>query len=120
MTVTVYHNPRCSKSRETIQLLTSQQIEFDTRLYLQDIPNVDELKNLVKLLGFQSAKELMRQKESIYKILELADVFDDTTLLNTMHENPKLIERPIVVIDNQAAQIGRPPEAVMSLFKENT
>lgn len=116
MTVTVYHNPRCSKSRETVQLLTNQGIDFDIRLYLQDIPSVAELENLVKLLGFQSARELMRQKESVYKELKLADTSDETVLFNAMQENPKLIERPIVVLNNQAAKIGRPPESVMALF----
>lgn len=118
MIVTVYHNPRCSKSRETIKLLEAQHVDFNTRLYLQEIPTISELKNLVILLGFQSVRELMRTKESIYKELRLAEVHDEAALLAALHENPKLIERPIVVTDN-AAKIGRPPESVLTLLSEN-
>lgn len=121
MTVTVYHNPRCSKSRETVKLLEDQQIAFETRLYLTDTPDVETLKKLVDLLGFSSARELMRTKETIYKELKLSDVSDENALFAAMVENPKLIERPIVVAEadnHSAAKIGRPPESVLALFGE--
>lgn len=117
MKVTVYHNPRCSKSRATVKLLENAQIKFDIRLYLQDIPSIEEIKNLVGLLGFSSARELMRRKEAVYKDLQLATVDDETTLLSALHQYPKLIERPIVVVDERVAKIGRPPESVLDLFK---
>lgn len=116
MTVTVYHNPRCSKSRETIKLLETQEINFQIRLYLQDIPTADELKQVIALLGFSSARELMRTKEACYKELNLKEVNDDDMLIEAMVANPKLIERPIVIVDNKQAKIGRPPESVLTLF----
>lgn len=111
----VYHNPRCSKSRETVKLLESKRIDFDTRLYLQDVPSITKLKEILGLLGFSSARELMRTKEAIYKSLNLAAENDETALLQAMIDNPKLIERPIV-ITTDAAKIGRPPESVLVLF----
>lgn len=116
MTVIVYHNPRCSKSRETVKLLEERDIAFETRLYLQNVPGKDELKQLLSLLGFSSPKELIRNKEEVYKVLKLEEVTDDNALLTAMIENPKLIERPIVVVDEQRAKIGRPPESVLALF----
>ncbi|MGY0399912.1 MAG: arsenate reductase (glutaredoxin) [Ostreibacterium sp.] len=114
--ITVYHNPCCSKSRETLQLLTDKAIDFETRYYLQTVPSKAELKHLLSLLGFASARELMRTKESIYQALDLGKVSDEETLLDAMIENPKLIERPIVVVDDKVAKIGRPPESVLTLF----
>lgn len=113
----VYHNPRCSKSRETIKLLADKNIDVEIRLYLQDVPSSDELKSLLSLLGFSSARALMRTKESIYKDLNLAAENDEAALLAAMVENPKLIERPIVIVEN-AAKIGRPPESVLALFND--
>ncbi len=117
MSVIVYHNPRCSKSRETVKLLEENHIDFTTRLYLQDTPRQAEIKQLIKLLGFSSARELMRTSESIYKELKLRDETDENLLIKAMEENPKLIERPIVIVDDKAAKIGRPPESVLSLFE---
>ncbi|PIE45021.1 MAG: arsenate reductase (glutaredoxin) [Gammaproteobacteria bacterium] len=116
MTVTVYHNPRCSKSRETVKLLEDRDISFESRLYLQNIPDKEELQQIISLLGFSSARQLMRTKESIYKTLALAEENDEDALLNAMVENPKLIERPIVIVDDKRAKIGRPPESVLTLF----
>lgn len=116
MNITVYHNPRCSKSRETIKLLESQQLDFQTRLYLQDVPSQAEIKQLLILLGFSFARELMRDKEDCYKTLNLAMENDEEKLIQAMHNHPVLIERPIVVVDNVAAKIGRPPQAVLALF----
>ena len=110
--VTIYHNPRCSKSRETLALLEQHGVTPDVVLYLETPPSVDQLKKLLKELGFSSARELMRKKEDLYKALKLADEsLSEAQLLQAMVDNPKLIERPIVVKGTQA-RIGRPPEQV--------
>lgn len=111
----IYHNPRCSKSRETLALLESKNIATEQILYLQDAPSTEEISELIKLLGFHSARELMRTKEDLYKELNLKDETNEQTLIEAMSENPKLIERPIV-IHNGKAKIGRPPESVLELF----
>ena len=113
--VTIYHNPRCSKSRQTLQLLEQHGVEPQVVEYLKTPPSVTELKTLVKQLGFISARELMRCKEDAYKAQKLADVTDENALLEAMTNEPKLIERPIVVVGEQA-RLGRPPEAVLELL----
>ncbi|AWY00655.1 arsenate reductase (glutaredoxin) [Marinomonas primoryensis] len=112
---TIYHNPRCSKSRQTLQLLEENDIHPDIRLYLQDTPSIEELQTLLVQLQV-SPLELMRTKEDIYKELGLNKESSDEERLQAMHGNPKLIERPIV-IHNDKAIIGRPPESVLALFK---
>jgi|SRR5690554_2439660 len=113
--VTIYHNPRCSKSRQTLQLLEQHGIEPTVVEYLKTPPSVTELKTLVKRLGFNSARELMRSKEDAYKALNLGDETNESALLQAMIDEPKLIERPIVVVGEQA-RLGRPPEAVLELL----
>ena len=112
---TIYHNPRCSKSRQTLQLLEDNSITPEIILYLQTPPTKSELQNLLGMLDMSSARELMRTKEDLYKSLNLSEVADENTLLDAMIENPKLIERPIVVHEGKA-RIGRPPESVLELF----
>lgn len=116
--VTIYHNPRCSKSRETLSLLQSRGIDPQVVLYLDTPPDADtlrELLQLLQLLGMVSPRELMRQKEDLYKSLNLADqALSDAALIQAMVDNPKLIERPIVVSRGQA-RIGRPPEQVLEI-----
>ena len=113
--VSIYHNPRCSKSRETLALLQEKGIEPEVVLYLETPPDVQTLKTLLKQLGMSSARALMRHKEDLYKQLNLADTqLSEAQLLQAMVENPKLIERPIV-INGQQARIGRPPEAVLEI-----
>ncbi len=115
--VKIYHNPRCSKSRETLSLLQSNGIEPDVVLYLETPPDADAIKALLQMLGMGSARELMRQKEELYKSLNLADShLSEAALIQAMVENPKLIERPIVVA-NGKARIGRPPEQVLDIVK---
>ncbi len=114
--VTIYHNPRCSKSRETLHLLEEMHITPDVIHYLDTPPSVAELKALLKALDFDDARKLMRTKEEIYKTLKLADESSQEALIQAMHNNPKLIERPIVVVGNKA-RLGRPPEQVTTLFK---
>ena len=117
MTTSIYHNPRCSKSRQTLQLLQDNNIEVTVIEYLKQIPDTNEIKTLLKQLGMDSAQQLMRKGEAIYKQLNLKDsAHSEEQLINAMIENPKLIERPIVVHGN-AAKIGRPPEQVLALFK---
>jgi len=116
MPATIYHNPRCSKSRQTLQLLNDNNIDVEIVEYLKNIPTADTIKTLLKQLGMDSAQQLMRNKEAIYKELNLKnpDLSEDQ-LIDAMIANPKLIERPIV-INNDQAKIGRPPEQVLELF----
>ncbi len=114
--VRIYHNPRCSKSRETLQLLEAQGIQPEVVLYLETPPDAEELRTLLKQLGI-SARDLLRTGEDTYKTLHLDNpALTDDDLLTAMSEHPKLIQRPIVVKDGQAA-LGRPPEAVLDLFR---
>lgn len=114
--VTIYHNPRCSKSRETLALLQEHNITPDVVLYLDTPPDTETLAQLIKQLGFTSARELMRTKEEIYQQLGLSDAaLTDAQLIQAMINNPKLIERPIVVAQGQA-RIGRPPEQVLEIL----
>ncbi|MEQ9886951.1 arsenate reductase (glutaredoxin) [Pectobacterium zantedeschiae] len=114
--VTIYHNPRCSKSRETLALLQDHNITPDVVLYLDTPPDTATLAQLIQQLGFSSARELMRTKEEIYQQLGLSDTtLTEAQLIQAMIENPKLIERPIVVAQGQA-RIGRPPEQVLEIL----
>ncbi|MCR6651065.1 MAG: arsenate reductase (glutaredoxin) [Cellvibrionaceae bacterium] len=114
--ITIYHNPRCSKSRETLSLLQSRGIAPEIVLYLQDPPDAATLKTLLKALGIKP-RELLRTKEDEYKSLGLADgALSDAELIRIMSAHPKLIERPIVVKGKQAV-LGRPPEAVLQLLR---
>jgi len=114
MSVVIIHNPRCSKSRQTLALLEDKGIEPEIIKYLDTPLSVDELKTLYAQLGLDSVRAMMRTKEDIYKELKLADASDDA-LFTAMAENPKLIERPIVVNNNQA-RLGRPPEQVLEIL----
>lgn len=114
--VKIYHNPRCSKSRNTLSLLTSNGVEPEVVLYLDTPPDAQTLRQLLRMLGMGSARELMRQKEDLYKSLNLDDNrLTEAELVQAMVENPKLIERPIVVANGQA-RIGRPPEDVLEIL----
>lgn len=115
-TVTIYHNPRCSKSRETLSLLKSNGVEPQVVLYLETPPDAATLRDLVRMLNLTSARDLMRQKEDLYRTLNLADKgLTEEALIQAMVEDPKLIERPIVVKRGQA-RIGRPPEQVLEIL----
>lgn len=112
---TIYHNPRCSKSRETLALLEEHGIEPEIILYLETPPSVETLTEILEKLDAESAHQIIRDKESIYKELDLDELMSDEELLPLMNEYPKLIERPIVVKGDKAV-IGRPPENVMTLI----
>jgi arsenate reductase (glutaredoxin) len=109
----IYHNPRCRKSRETLELLHSKGIQPDIILYLENPPSKSELESIITALGISSAQLIRRKEKKFdqYKKLEL----DDAKAIELMTKMPKLIERPILLHDGKAA-IGRPPEAVLSLF----
>lgn len=114
MSVSIYHNPRCSKSRQTLQLLTDKGITPQIIEYLKTPPSYEELDNILNLLGIEP-RELMRKAESVYKELNLSDTsLDRKVLIQAMVENPILIERPIVLANGKAA-IGRPPESVLTI-----
>lgn len=114
--VTIYHNPRCSKSRETLALLQEQGIEPQIIQYIDTPPDAATLKTLLKELGFSSARQLMRHKEDLYKELNLADEsLTEDQLIDAMVNHPKLIERPIVV-KGKKARIGRPPEQILAIL----
>lgn len=110
----LYHNPRCSKSREALALLQTQGCTPDVILYLETPPNAKQLKELLAKLGI-SARQLLRKTEDAYKELNLADEkLSEAALIKAMIANPKLIERPIF-INGDKAVIGRPPETVLSI-----
>ena len=114
-TVKIYHNPRCSKSRDTLSLLKANGIYPEVVLYLETPPDAATLRQLLKMLGMASARELMRQKEDLYKSLDLANPqLSEDALIQAMIDNPKLIERPIVVSHGEARS-GRPPEQVLEI-----
>ncbi len=113
--VTIWHNPRCSKSRQTLALLQERGVEPEVRLYLQDPPSEDELRQALALLGMSSAADLVRRGEAEYRAAELSSDSDEDVLIAAMAEHPKLIERP-VVFNGKRAVLGRPPEAVLALF----
>ena len=115
MKVTILHNPRCSKSRNSLALLKEQGIEPDVRLYLENPPTEDELTSILEMLAI-SAKDLLRRGEPEYKELGLGNQnLSEQQLIQLMIEHPKLIERPIVIAGGKAV-IGRPPEQVLNLL----
>ena len=115
MSVTIYHNPRCSKSRQTLALLEEQGIQPEIIHYLETPPNVSTIKTLLQQLQL-SPRELMRKGEAQYKDNNLNNnALSDSELVNMMVSFPKLIERPIVVSKGKA-RIGRPPESVLEIL----
>ena len=112
---TIYHNPRCSKSRQTLALLEENGIQPRVVKYLEFPPGTAELKELLEKLQM-TPRQLLRKGESEYKELGLADdSLDDDALVEAMARHPKLIERPIVVLGERAV-LGRPPESVLELL----
>ena len=115
MSVTIYHNPRCSKSRQTLALLEERGADPQVIEYLKTPPTAAELKAVLKKLGMRP-RDLMRRNEAPYKELGLGDdSLSDDALIEAMVANPILIERPVVVKDGRAA-IGRPPESVVEIL----
>jgi len=115
MTIRIFHNPRCSKSRATLALLQEQGVEPEIRLYLDSPPNADELHSILKKLG-KTPRELMRKGEAEFREQNLNnEALTDDELILAMVSTPKLIERPIVLAKGRAA-IGRPPESVLDIL----
>lgn len=112
--VTIYHNPRCSKSRETLALLTAQGVEPAIVRYLETPPDRETLQILLQKLGMESARQLMRVKEDLFHALGLENASEDQ-LLDALAAHPQLLERPIVV-NGERARLGRPPEAVLAIL----
>jgi arsenate reductase len=116
MSTVIYHNPRCSKSRQTLALLQENGIEPEIVEYLQSPPDAKTLSSILQQLGI-SARELIRTGEDDYKAAgdKLADL-SDSQLVAWMIEHPKVIQRPVVITD-KGARIGRPPESVLEIIK---
>jgi arsenate reductase (glutaredoxin) len=115
MSVKIYHNPRCGKSRQTLQLLQEQGIEPEIIEYLKTPPSAEELNDILQKLGMEP-RDLMRKKEAEYKANNLDnETLDRQALIKGMVNHPILIERPIVLANDKAA-IGRPPEAVLTIL----
>lgn len=111
----IYHNPRCSKSRQTLELLNDRGVEADVVEYLETPPDAATLGNILDMLGLEP-RELMRSNENEYRELNLDDAsLTRAQLIAAMVEHPRLIQRPIVIHGGKAA-LGRPPEQVLGIF----
>ncbi len=114
-TIQIYHNPRCSKSRQTLALIEEKNIQPEIIFYLDNAPDTRSIKDILSKLGI-SPRELLRKGEQAYKDNKLADkTLSDAELIEAMHKHPKLIERPIVIKGDKAV-LGRPPENVLQLI----
>ncbi len=115
MTVTIYHNPRCSKSRQALKLLQDKQVSLDIIEYLKTPPDAKTLSSILEKLGLEP-RDLMRKKEPPYKANKLDDPkLSRKALIDAMVAHPVLIERPIVLSGSKAA-LGRPPESVLKIL----
>ena len=110
----IWHNPKCSKSRQALELLHVNDIEVEVVKYLEIHPSTEQIKDLLSKLQI-SAKELMRTKEELYKELGLKDETSEEKLIDAMVKYPKLIERPIIITE-KGVVIGRPPEKILELL----
>ena len=115
MSIIIYHNPKCSKSRQTVELLVKQGIKPVLNEYLKVPPTVEKIKEILRKLGY-APRDLMRKKENAYTEHNLGDPsLSDDDLIEFMVKHPILIERPIVLANEKAA-IGRPPEQVLEIL----
>ncbi|WP_370476268.1 arsenate reductase (glutaredoxin) [Tamlana flava] len=112
--ITIYHNNRCTKSRQGLALLEDSGKEYKIVKYLEDVPTEKELKNIIKLLGIEPI-QLVRKNEAIWKEQYKDKDLSNSEIIKAMIENPKLIERPIVVNGNKAV-IGRPTELILEII----
>lgn len=110
----IYHNPRCSKSRQGLAILEDSGLQFDTIKYLDTPVSIEELTDLIALLKIAPI-QLVRKNEAIWKTNYKGKELSDSQIITAMIENPKLIERPIVV-NNGKAVIGRPPELIKTIL----
>ncbi len=112
--IKIYHNNRCSKSRQGLQILENSGKDFEVVKYLENIPSKDELKAVISLLNI-APLDLVRKNEAIWKENYKGKELNDDEIITAMVENPKLIERPIVISGNKAI-IGRPPESILEII----
>lgn len=112
--IKIYHNPRCRKSREGLAILEKSGKEFEITRYLEDVPSKEELKTLIGYLGI-APMDLVRKNEAVWKEKFKGKTMSDDEVISAMVENPKLIERPIVV-NGEKAVLGRPPENISKLL----
>ena len=113
--ITLWHNPRCSKSRQALALLEEAGAELTIRRYLEDPPGLSELEAVHAALGHPPVIDMMRPKEADFKTAGLGKTDDDAALLRAMADHPKLIERPVAIKEGRAI-LGRPPERVLDLL----
>lgn len=115
MTIKIYHNPRCTKSREALEILKNKGISPEIILYLETKPTFDEISDILKKLGL-GARDIIRTKEAEYKEQNLSDKnLSDEDLIKAIVKTPKLLERAIVINGNKA-RIGRPPENILEIL----
>lgn len=114
--VTIYYNPRCSKSRQTLELLQEKEITPEIVEYMKEPPDKETILKITDMLGI-SVRDLLRTTEQVYKDagLEDGDLSDDD-ILEALVECPSLLQRPIVIVDNEKAALGRPPENVLEIL----
>ncbi|WP_428742471.1 arsenate reductase (glutaredoxin) [Tenacibaculum sp.] len=112
--IKIYHNPRCSKSRQGLEIVENSTKEFEVVKYLDNVPSEKELKEIISLLGI-SPIQLVRKNEQIWKDNFKGKELSDAEIIKAMVENPKLIERPIVINGGKAV-IGRPPETIKEII----
>jgi len=114
--ITIWHNPRCGKSRDGLKLLDEKGVKYELFEYLKQPISIQDIKNLISMLGISDVREMLRTKEKEYKELHLDDSEKtQEDIIYTVMKNPKLIERPIVIKDNKAV-IGRPIENIIELL----
>lgn len=117
MTITIYHNPRCSKSRQTLELLQSNGVQPTIVEYLASPPNADALQRIAKLVGVPLQDLLRRGEQAFINAGDGVPLDNEQALATWIHENPQVLERPIVVDEeNDRAVVGRPPENVLDLL----
>lgn len=112
--IQIWHNPRCSKSRASMEVVENSKQDFNIKKYLDEDISCDEIKDILVKLNM-SARELMRTGEDIYKELDVKNIYDEDELIEIMSKNPKLIERPIIIKGDKAV-IGRPLENTIELL----
>jgi arsenate reductase len=117
MTITIYHNPRCSKSRKTLELIENAGVSPNVVRYLEEPPGAARIRELASKLGIPVSDLLRRNEDEFRNATDLPDLADDASLAAWLTQHPKVMQRPIVVDDNAgAAVIGRPPENVQEIL----
>ena len=117
MNLTIYHNPRCSKSRKTLELIEDAGVSPQVVRYLEDPPGADRIRELARTIGVPVSDLLRRNEDEFKNATNLPDPDDDVSLAGWLAEHPRVMQRPIVIDDNKGvAVVGRPPEKVMEIL----